>query len=130
FPQQDVSWTDLALSGGTLYAALGTSDFSAGVAGGGSGANGVYHLVNPTTADNSLNPPMWLIGIPSFTPATDFPVIPQADNRLDNFPVPVAPAPKFANFRMSVSGSTILAAIAYPAVTLIQGPATESHAFY
>ena len=104
FPQQSISWTDLALSGGNLYAALGTaeSDFN----------NVVYHLTNPTTADNSTNPPLWLIGDRNLTSALDFPRIPQPNNQVENWFF--LPLQNYGNIRMSVNGNTILAAIARP----------------
>lgn len=109
FPQQNISWTDLALIGGNLHASLGTST--------GAAVNGVYHITNPTNADNSNNPPTWFVGIPSSSPTTDFPVFPIPDNRLHNFPFTALNG----NIRMTNVGTTLYAAITNSS-TALPGP--------
>lgn len=99
FPQNNASWTDIALSNGNLVASLGTSN--------GDLANAVYYLVNPTLQDDSNNPPKWYKSSPNFSPATDYPIYPLLDgNTINTFP-----PDRISNIRLSVSGSTIYAAL-------------------
>ncbi len=102
FPQNNASWTDLAISNGNLVASLGTSS--------GAGPNAVFYLINPAQEDDSNNPPKWYQSDPAFSPATDFPIYRRLDNNLTQFPLG-----NNGNIRVVASGSTIYAAVTNPA---------------
>ncbi|MSQ93475.1 MAG: hypothetical protein EXR98_02840, partial [Gemmataceae bacterium] len=101
FPQHNIAWSDVVLSGGILYAALGTHT--------GSGINAVYYLTNPAVVDNGNNSPKWYLNDPNLTPAFNYPIFPQLDRRLATFPLNQNPA--FGNIRITASGSMIYATV-------------------
>src|SRR5262249_13872268 len=107
FPQQNASWTDLSISGGVLYASLGTANGTTGV-------NGVFHSTNYFVANDSTQPPSWVSGTADLTAANNYPILPLMDSRLGNYPFGQPSTNDSGNTRISVSGSTITVLITRP----------------
>lgn len=85
FPQQNATWTDIALgANGVLYAALGNAGL----------ATGVYHIDNPDNADDTANKPIWLRGQDRSATATGV----EYDNRIGTFPF----SNTFGNIKLAV----------------------------
>lgn len=95
FPQTDMTWSDLAFVGGTLFAALGTTLGPTND----KDLNAVYYTTNP---DDTLSDVIWYIGdqVTDGQNADNFPTVNTDSNRGDNY-----------NIKVAGSGSTVYAAI-------------------
>ena len=106
FPQNDATWTSLALEGGTLYAALGTAS--------GSVNNGVFYDKNPNTA-NPLTNTIWYAGDPNYQGPPPYPLATTpfpfgVDNESpEEFPVGIfnPASPLYGNIKITATADTL-----------------------